>query len=144
MKLLDIESVYKNKNRMIVKVIARINKANTDSSFSKKISYDTIYKTWRFFNTQAGIPDKLMRIHSFRLGVYCQSILNCSLKGITEDNMKVFSQLLAGWRTERDSGTYYKIEMKEQNTIDGYLEDPKPEILLGYDGIFKSLWKNGV
>jgi hypothetical protein len=54
--------------------------------------------------------------------------------------MKVFSQLLAGWKTERDSSIYYKKEMKQQITSYGFVEDPTPELLMGYDGIFKSSW----
>jgi hypothetical protein len=69
------------------------------SKFSEMISYSSIYKTWRIFYSKAGIPDKLMGGHSFRSGFYCQSILNSQLKGITEDNIKLFSQLLAGWKT---------------------------------------------
>jgi hypothetical protein len=30
--------------------------------------------------------------------------------------MKIFSQLLAGWKTEKDSSIYYKKEMKQQLT----------------------------
>ena len=145
-KLSDIRSVYQYKVRIIVKVIARITKANTDwnqefnlegnvneknimdavywlneflkeehdlniinfknwdrcqhaekylwgnksTHFSEMISYETIYKTWRTFYSKAGIPDKSMGVHSFRSGFYCQSIFNSQLKGITEDNMKVF------------------------------------------------------
>ncbi len=48
------------------------------------------------------IPDILMKVHSFRPGFYCQSILNLQSKGKTEDNMKVFSQLLSGWKREKD------------------------------------------
>jgi hypothetical protein len=195
-KLSDIRSVHQYKDRIIVKVIARITKANTDwnqefnlegyvneknimdavywlneflkeehdlniinfnnwdrcqhaekylwgnksSKFSEKISYETIYKTWRIFYTKAGIPDKLMGVHSFRSGFYCQSILNTQLKGITEDNMKVFSQLLAGWKTEKNSSIYYKKEMMQQSASYGFVEDPTPELLMGYDGIIKSSW----
>ena len=161
-KLSGIRSVYQD--RIIVKVIARITKANTDwnqqsnkegnvykesknimdavywfieflkvehdlniinfknwdrcqhaekylwgnncSKFSEKISYATIYKTWRTFYSKAGIPDKSMGVHSFRSGFYCQSIFNSQLKGITEDNMKVFWHLFAGWKTEKDSSIY--------------------------------------
>ncbi len=55
------------------------------------------------------IPDKLMKVHSFRSGFYCQSILNSRSKGLTEDYMKVLAQLLAGWKSEKDSSIYYKI-----------------------------------
>ena len=195
-KLADIRSVYKYEDRLILKIIARITKSNTDwnqefnlegnvnekkimnvvywineflkeehdlnivdfdnwdtsqhaekflwenksSKFTEKISYGTIYKTWRYFYTQAGIPDKLMGTHSFRSGFYCQSILNSSLKGISEDTMQALSQLLAGWKTEKDSNPYFKKEIKEQHTPSGYVEDPTPEQMLGYDGNFKSLW----
>jgi hypothetical protein len=104
------------------------------------ISYQTIYKTWRIFYSKAGIPDKLMGVHSFRSGFYCQCILNSQSKGITEDNMKVFSQLLAGWKSEKDSSIYFKKEMKQQIASYGFVEDPTPELLMGYDGIFKSSW----
>jgi hypothetical protein len=63
---------------------------NKSTHFSEMISYETIYKTWRTFYSKAGIPDKSMGVHSFRSGFYCQSIFNSQLKGITEDNMKVF------------------------------------------------------
>ena len=52
--------------------------------------------------------------------------------------MKVFSQLLAGWQTEKDSSNYYKKEIKQQITSSRFLEYPTPELLMRYDGIFKS------
>jgi hypothetical protein len=104
------------------------------------ISCETIYKAWRMFYSKAGISDKLMGVHSFRSGFYCQNILNAQLKGLTEENMKVFSQLLAGWKSEKDRSIYYKIEMKHQTTSYGFVEDPTPELLMSYDGIFKSSW----
>jgi hypothetical protein len=113
---------------------------NKSSKFTEKISYGTIYKTWLYFYTQAGIPDKFMGTHSFRSGFYRQSILNSSLKGISEDTMQALSQLLAGWKTGKDSYPYFKKEIKEQHTPSGYVEDPTPEQMLGYDGNFKSLW----
>ena len=113
---------------------------NKSKHFSEMISYETIYKTWRIYYSKTGIPDKLMGVHSFRSGFYCQSILNSQLKGVTEDNMRVFSQILAGWKTEKESIIYYKKEMKQQITSYGFVEDPTPELLMGYDGIFKSSW----
>ncbi len=52
------------------------------------------------------------------LFVFAQSIMNTQLKSITNENMKK--------------------EMKEQTTSDGFIEDTTPELLLGYNGIFKS------
>ena len=55
--------------------------------------------------------------------------------------MKMLSQLLAGWSTERDAAVYQKKELREQQTSEGFVEDPTPEQLLGFDGYFKPLWK---
>ena len=53
---------------------------NKSSNYKNQISYKTIYKTWRYFYNQAGIPDKLMGVHSFRSGFYCQCLLNAEKK----------------------------------------------------------------
>ena len=55
--------------------------------------------------------------------------------------MKMLSQLLAGWSTERDAAIYQKKELREQQASEGFVEEPTPEQLLGFDGNFIPLWK---
>ena len=114
---------------------------NKSSNFRNKISYETIYKTWPHFYNQAGIPDKLMGVHSFRSGFYCLCILNAQKKGLSEKEIKMLAQLIAGWSTERDAAVYQKKELREQQASEGFVEEPTPEQLLGFDGNFIPLWK---
>jgi hypothetical protein len=83
----------------------------------KPNEYSSVYKTWRLFYTKAGVPDKLLGVHSFRSGFYCQSILNSQKKSLDINTMKELSQLLAGWKTKSDAAIYFKKEMDEQVTI---------------------------
>ena len=55
---------------------------NSASNFKEKISYSSVYKKWRYFYEQAGIPSHLLGTHLFRSGFYCQSLLNATLKGV--------------------------------------------------------------
>jgi hypothetical protein len=66
--------------------------------------------------TKAGVPDKILGVHSFRSGFYCQSILNSQKKSLDINTMIESSQLLAGWKTKSDAAVYFKIEMDEQLT----------------------------
>jgi hypothetical protein len=108
--------------------------------FKEKIPYSTVYSKWRYFYQQAGIPQKLLGIHSFRSGFYCQSLLNASIKGLDYNVMNELSMLLAGWRSSSDRATYNKNEMRSLITPLGVIENPSPEQMLGCDMQFESLW----
>jgi hypothetical protein len=114
---------------------------NHSSKFKKKISYSSVYLTWRYFHEQAGIPPKLLGLHSFRSGFYCQSLLNATIKGLDYNVMNDLSQLLAGWRRKRDRATYNKIEMVALTTNHGPVKNPTPEQMLGCDFDFISKWE---
>lgn len=194
-KLSDISSVLVTGENVVIKIVARITKANQDwnqqfnlegkfndhsimnftfwlnqflieehnlnllnfnewdkirlankylwgykNDFNEKTSYPTIYKTWRLFYENAGIPSKLMGLHSLRSGFYCQSQLNASLKSVDINVMKELAQLLAGWRTKKDRSRYDKIEQRGLITIDGVVDHPTPEQMLGCDFEFESKW----
>jgi hypothetical protein len=79
----------------------------------KPIEYISVNKIWRLFYTKAGVPDKLLGVHSFRSGFYCQSILNSQKKSLEIKTMKELSQLLAGWKKKSDAAVYFKKEMDE-------------------------------
>jgi hypothetical protein len=108
--------------------------------FKQKISYSQIYKIWRIFYENAGIPSKLMGVHSFRSGFYCQSQLNTVLKSVDLTTMKELAQLLAGWRTIKDRSRYDKNEQRSLITTDGFVDHPTPEQMLGCDFEFESKW----
>jgi hypothetical protein len=112
------------------------------SNFKKPVRYLIIHKTWRKFYTKAGIPDKLLGVHSFRSAFYCQSILNSEKKNLDIDTMMELSQLLAGWKNKTDAAIYFKSQMNGLVTYAGLLEDPTAEQLLEYDGKFKSTWSS--
>ena len=78
------------------------------SNFHEPTSYQIIYRTWRKFYTNAGIPDKLLGLHSFRSAFYCQSILNSEKKNLDINTMIELSQLLASWKDESDAAPYFK------------------------------------
>ena len=195
-KLSDINKIYFFNDRVIIKIIARVTRANQDwnqefnlegilseksimnfvywlneflkeehnldlnnfgnweinetlylwghnssqSRFIKPISYETVYKTWRKFYTNAGIDDKLMGTHSFRSGFYCQSILNSNLKMLSTDVMKELSELLAGWKNKSDAKVYRKPQMTALTTWLGYITNPSPEQMLGSTEPFISKW----
>ena len=194
-KMSDISSVIVNGDNIIVKIIARITKADKDwnqqfnlegklnegsimnfvfwfnkflmeehalnllyfnqwnkieifenyiwghkGDFKQKISYSQIYKIWRLFYENAGIPSKLMGVHSFRSGFYCQSQLNTVLKSVDLTTMKELAQLLAGWRTIKDRSRYDKNEQRSLITTDGFVDHPTPEQMLGCDFEFESKW----
>ena len=112
-----------------------------DSFFIKPISYETVYKTWREFYTNAGIDDKLMETHSFRSGFYCQS--NSNLKMIPTDVMKEISELLAGWKNKSDTVVYRKPQMIALTTWLGiacYINNPSSEQMLDSTKPFTSKW----
>ena len=110
------------------------------SNFHEPTSYQIIYRTWRKFYTNAGIPDKLLGLHSFRSAFYCQSILNSEKKNLDINTMMELSQLLAGWKDKADAAPYFKSQLNGQVTYEGFLEDPTAEQLLEYDGKFESKW----
>ena len=110
------------------------------SKFKEKISYSSVYTTWKHFYEQAGIESKLLGLHSFRSGFYCQSLLNATLKGLDYNVMNELSQLLAGWRRKRDRATYNRIEMVALTTNRGIVRNPTPEQMLGCNYEFESKW----
>jgi hypothetical protein len=112
------------------------------SNFKNPVRYQIIYKTWRKFYTKAGIPDKLLGVHSFRSAFSCQSILNSEKKNLDIDTMMELSQLLAGWKNKTDAAIYFKSQMNGLVTYAGFLEDPTAEQLLEYDRKFKSTWSS--
>jgi hypothetical protein len=114
---------------------------NHSSKFKKKISYSSVYLTWKYFYEQSGIPSQLLGLHSFRSGFYCQSLLNATIKGLDYNVMNDLSQLLAGWRRKRDRSTYNKIEMVSLTTNHGIVQNPTPGQMLGCDFDFISKWE---
>ena len=108
--------------------------------YSKPVTYQNLYLTWKLFCGKAGIPIGWFGLHSFRSGFYCQSLLNTSSKYISIDTMNELTQMLAGWRQKRDQEVYFKPIMSELTTISGYIKDPTIEMLVGCEGVFKSNW----
>ena len=115
-----------------------INKMSVN--YSKPVTYQNLYLTWKLFCGKAGIPIGWFGLHSFRSGFYCQSLLNTSSKYISIDTMNELTQMLAGWRNKRDQEVYFEPIMSELTTISGYIKDPTIEMLVGCEGVFKSNW----
>jgi hypothetical protein len=113
---------------------------NKSDNFENKIAYMKVYKTWRYFYEQAGIPSKLLGTHSFRSGFYCQSLLNASLKGVDYNVMNELAALIAGWRKPEDRAHYNKNETRALITPAGVIKNPTPEQLMGCDTEFVSRW----
>jgi hypothetical protein len=113
---------------------------NKKTDFEKQIPYHSVYRTWRLFYENAGIPSKLLGIHSFRSGFYCQSLLNASIKGVDYNVMNELAGLVSGWKNPKDRAKYNKNETRSLITPRGVVENPTPEQLLGCDTEFVSKW----
>ena len=106
------------------------------SNFKERISYSTVYKTFRKFYENAGILAKTLVTHSFRSGFYCQSFLNSMKSGFPIEIMNELTMLLAGWKQEKEQTIYRKDEMSALVALKGTSVTPSPEQMLGYEGTF--------
>ncbi len=114
---------------------------NKSSNFKEKILYSTVYLKNRLFYENAGIPAKLLGVHSFRSGFYCQSYLNSFERNISTTVLNELTMLIAGWKALKDQNVYSKVEMENLITSNGPIKDPTPEQMLGYNGVFENKWK---
>ena len=83
------------------------------TNYEEMSVYTTVYKKFRKIYENSGIPPKLLGLHSFRSGFYCQAYLNAINKGtLSIDAMKELTMLLAGWKHHKHQDTYEKEEFK--------------------------------
>ena len=110
------------------------------TKYKEPVSYSTVYKTFRTFYEKAGIPSKMLGIHSFRSGFFCQAYLNSLDRGFSLEVLKELTMILAGWRSPKDQEIYAKTEMKALLTMYGISKNVTPEQMLGCNQQFINKW----